>query len=149
MHTRPIILSKTCPYCGARSKAEAKIPAPANLPAAEINLDDLGALVEKQSLSQLLALVELLPYKTFACVKCGSEFRLESRSARDLVGAMLGSMQPAPPRKAPAAAPRSRTSAKPLPPPAQPSAGAAPGNDWEAESLDALLDNPVAKKPQA
>lgn len=147
MHTRPIILSKTCPFCGARSKAEAKIPVPANLPAAEINLDDLGALVEKQSLSQLLALVELLPYKTFSCVKCGSEFRLESRSARDLVGAMLGSMQPAPPRKAPSAAPHRKPADRPPPAPARPASATPPGNDWEAESLDALFDNPIEKKP--
>lgn len=148
MQSRPIVLSKTCPYCGARSKAEAKIPVPANLPAAEFNLDDLGALVEKQSLSQLLALVELLPYKTFACVKCGAEFRLESRSARDLVGAMLGSMQPAPPHRAPNVGPNIKKAPGKRRPavPAAPPAGEH-GKDWEAESLDAMLDYPVDKKP--
>lgn len=146
MRTRPIVLSKTCPYCGARSKAEAKLPVPANMPAVEFNLDNLGALIQKQSLSLLLALVELLPYKTFACRKCGHEFRLESRTARELVGAMLGSMQPAPAIKPPAPAPRARLPARK---PAKPASPAGHGKDWEAESLDAMLDYPVDHKPKA
>ena len=171
MRTRSIILSKTCPYCGARSKSEARMPVPANLPAVEFNLDDLGALVRKQSLSQLLALVELLPYKTFACVKCGSEFRLESHSAKDLVGAMLSSLQPvlpqtpvvrAPPRVAPRplAPPQPAFEPKVPPPPqapvprqrAAPPAPQAPAqsdDDWEAESLDNLFDYSVDPKPDA
>ena len=153
MPNRPIVLSKTCPYCGARSKAEAKIPVPANLPAAEFNLDDLAGLVQKQSLSQLLALVELLPYKTFTCVKCGAEFRLESRSARDLVGSMLGSMQPAPPHLAPNVGPNVRpTAGKPLRTAPAPTPGNGQGNghgkDWVAESLDAMLDYSADKKPE-
>lgn len=144
MRTRPILLSKTCPYCGARSVAEAKLPMPANAPGMEFDLDDLAGLVQRQSLSLLLALVELLPYKTFACRKCGNEFRLESRAARDLVGAMLGSMQPAPPRKPPAPA-RPRSAARKPARPAKPTAPAAQhGQDWEAESLDAMVD-PAAK----
>lgn len=146
MRTRPIVLSKTCPYCGARSKAEAQMPVPAQAPKVEYNLDDLGALVQKQSLSELLALVELLPYKTFACTKCGAEFRLESNSAKDLVGAMLTSMQPVKPNS-PAARPRPKAAPRP-PEPAKPEPAAPAGQDWgEAESLDALFDYSTDKKP--
>lgn len=152
MRSRASILSKTCPYCGARSKAEAKIPVPSNMPTLEFNLDDLDALVEKQSIGQLLALVELLPYKTFVCVKCASEFRLASRSAKELVGAMLRNLQPILPQTQPA-----KTRAKapvrttPKPPPAQPlpvAPQAAPvaAPEWEAESLDSLFDYSVDKK---
>lgn len=144
MRTRPIVLSKTCPYCGARSKAEAKLPVPANVPAVEFNLDNLGVLIQKQSLSLLLALVELLPYKTFACVKCGNEFRLQNRAAKELVGAMLSSMQPAPASRALGTGPRARKPVKP--PPGQPAAKA---QDWEVESLDAMLDYPVEGEPKA
>lgn len=134
MRTRPTVLSKTCPYCGARSQAEAKLPVPANMPAVEYDLDNLGALVQRQSLSLLLALVELLPYKTFACVKCGSEFRLQSRAAKELVGAMLKSMQPAP--VVPGL--RARVPSRPAPQPTQ-AGRSGMGKDWEAESLDAML----------
>lgn len=146
MRTRPILLSKTCPQCGARSRAEAQMPSPANAPALEFNLDDLAGLVRKQSLSQLLALVELLPYKTFACDKCGAEFRLESHSTKDLVGAMLSSLQPVQPKKAANAAPRPRPLAR-APARTAPAPTPAPGKDWEAESLDGLFDYPVDKKP--
>lgn len=153
MRTRPILLSKTCPYCGARSQAEAKMPIPANLPVVEFNLDDLGALIRKQSLSQLLALVELLPYKTFACVKCAAEYRLESRSARELVGAMLTSLRPV---LAPVPAPKARkTTARPAFSPARaapdrsptPAPAAEPASaDWESESLDDLFDYTIDEK---
>jgi hypothetical protein len=144
MRTRPIVLSKTCPFCGARSKAEAQMPSPANAPAVEFNLDNLAALVQKQSLSQLLALVELLPYKTFACVKCGSEFRLESRSTKELVGSMLSCMQPVIPKTPTRPRPRSA----PKPPAVSPQTGVPlAGKEWESESLDALFDYSVDKKP--
>jgi hypothetical protein len=146
MRSRPIVLSKTCPFCGARSKAEAKMPASANMPAVEFNLDDLGTLVQQQSLSQLLALVELLPYKTFSCRKCGSEFRLESRSAKELVGALLGSLQPVLPPKPvtkPVTKPAFPGRSAPVDPPAPP----VHHKDWESESLDALFDYSVDKKP--
>ncbi|MFZ5484920.1 MAG: hypothetical protein ACOZB0_11885 [Pseudomonadota bacterium] len=158
MRTRPILLSKICPRCGARARAEAKMPIPANLPTVEFDLDDLGELVRKQSLSHLLALVELLPYKTFACRKCGAEFRLESRSAKELVGALLTSMQPVLPKAKPepaasltkpAALPRERAKRPPPAPPRAPAPVPAPppAQDWEAESLDALFDYSVDKKP--
>ena len=145
MRSRATILSKTCPYCGARSKAEAKIPVPSNMPALEFNLDNLDALVEKQSIGQLLALVELLPYKTFVCVKCESEFRLASRSAKELVGAMLRNLQPILPPTQPAKA-RAKPPAKAPPQPPQAQAAPAAAPEWEAESLDSLFDYSVDKK---
>jgi DNA-directed RNA polymerase subunit RPC12/RpoP len=148
MRTRSILLSKTCPYCGARSRAEAKLPIPANSPAIEMNLDHLAALVEKQSLSMLLALVELLPYKTFACAKCGAEFRLESRSGKELVGAMLGSMQPALPHPASAVGANFKPG-RPRPAKVAPVAPPEHGKDWESESLDALFDYSTDAKPKA
>ncbi|TCJ17202.1 hypothetical protein EZJ19_04420 [Parasulfuritortus cantonensis] len=144
MRSHSILLSKTCPYCGARAKAEARLPVPAHAPAPEFNLDNLAGLVRNQSLSQLLALVELLPYKTFTCAKCGAEFRLESHSVKDLVGNMLGSMQPAPPRKPVSVgshAPKRTRKAAATP-------AAAPGPDWEAESLDAVVHAPADTKPE-
>jgi hypothetical protein len=142
MRSRPIILSKTCPSCGARSKAEAKMPVSANLPGVEFNLDNLGLLVQKLSLSELLALIELLPYKNFVCTKCHAEFRMESRSAKDLAGAMLTSMQPVR-AQAPAAAKLRAAPAKPLAPPAAP--GKPSGKDWDVESLDSLFNYSVDK----
>jgi predicted RNA-binding Zn-ribbon protein involved in translation (DUF1610 family) len=144
MRPHSTLLSKTCPVCGARAIAEAKLPIPANTPKAEFNLDEIGSLVEKQSLSLLLALVELLPYKTFVCAKCGAEFRLENRSVKDMVHSMLTSMRPILPQARPGKpAPRRRAPAR-----TQPKVPAAPsptqgGKDWESESLDALFDYSV------
>lgn len=147
MRPHSTLLSKTCPVCGARSTAEAKLPIPANMTKAEFNLDDIGTLVEKQSLSLLLALVELLPYKTFACAKCGAEFRLENHAAKELVHTMLSSMRPILPQARPGKAPARR----PAPPRARPEAPPSPtaaqtGKDWESESLDALFDYSVDPK---
>jgi hypothetical protein len=149
MRTRPILLSKTCPYCGARSVAEAKLPVPANAPMVEFNLDDLATLVEKQSLSQLLAVVELLPYKTFACRKCGGEFRMESKSTKALVHKILTAMRPVVTpegrRKKPSpGTPGRRPAAVPVRlPDKAPTMEAADNKDWEAERLDALFDYSV------
>jgi hypothetical protein len=150
MRARPTMLRKTCPFCGGPSFAEAKLPVASNLPTVEYNLDDLGALVENQSLSMLLALVELLPYKNFVCRKCHGEFRMESRTGKELVRSMLATMKPVIPetrktrqKPGPAAAPIPAPSHKPLEPPTP-----APKEEWEAESLDALFDYSIdaAKK---
>ncbi|HEX8979601.1 MAG TPA: hypothetical protein VF811_07820 [Parasulfuritortus sp.] len=146
MRTRPSMLRKTCPFCGGPSYAEAKLPVAANLPNVEYNLDDLGALIENQSLSLLLALVELLPYKTFACRKCQREFQMESRSTRELVRTMLADMKPVipnPPRPKPKRA--SPAHPKTKPPESAPTGATKPAkpgqkDDWEAESLDTLFD---------
>jgi hypothetical protein len=135
------------------------MPASASLAEVELNLDDLDTLVQKQTLGQLLALVELLPYKMFTCDKCGSAFRLESLSAKELVGSMLRSLQPVLPHtptknKPP---PRPLSGGRPLVPPPQtpppaPSPASPPppeppaGKDWESESLDGLFDYPVDRK---
>lgn len=157
MRTRPILLSKTCPYCGARSIAEAKLPVPANMPAVEYNLDNVAQLVDNLSLSLLLALVELLPYKTFSCRKCQGEFRMESKVTKDLVGGVLTSMRPVIPQESTkkTARPKPRPAAPAMPPQAgvPPPAGTPPrpapskplvNKDWqEPESLDALFDYSV------
>lgn len=147
MRTRPILLSKTCLACGGRGRTEAKLPIPSNAPAAELDLDDLAALVERQSLSLLLALVELLPYKVFTCTTCHAEFKLDNPAARELVGAMLHGMrpvkQPLKPRRTTRPA-RPPAAASPAPPeaPAERPGDVTPQHpaDWEAESLDTLFD---------
>lgn len=158
MRPRPTLLTKTCPYCGGRSHAEAKLPVPANIPGMEFNLDNLAVLVEKQSLSLLLALVELLPYKTFVCRKCHGEFRMHSGSTKEMVHAMLSSMRPitqqtAKPKRAavprprpgipPAHAPHVHAHAKPKPEPEPAADKKEQKDEWEAESLDALFDYSV------
>lgn len=147
MRTRSSMLRKTCPFCGGPSYAEAKLPVAANLQNVEYNLDDLGGLVENQSLSLLLALVELLPYKTFACRKCKREFQMESRTTRNLVRTMLADMRPVVANAAKPKPKRSTSSHHPKPKPAEPATASAtkpaePGQkeDWEAESLDSLFD---------
>jgi len=150
MRTRPTLLRKTCPMCGGPSYTEAKLPISSSVAVVEYNLDDLGALVEKQSLSLLLALVELLPYKTFTCRKCRGEFRMENQAAKDMVRAMLATMKPV----IPEVAPKRAAPARPTPRPALTPAMAAPTKpeqkkgDWEVESLDSLFDYSVepAKK---
>jgi hypothetical protein len=132
------------------------MPASASLAEVDLNLDDLATLVQKQTLGQLLALVELLPYKMFTCDKCGSAFRLESLSAKELVGSILRSLQPVlphtptknkpPPREPSVGRPRvpppQILPPAPSPPPPEPPAG----KDWESESLDGLFDYPVDRK---
>ncbi len=144
MRSRPIILSKTCPACGARSKAEAKMPVSANLPGVEFNLDHLGLLEQKLSLGELLALIELLPYKNFVCTKCHAEFRMESRTAKALAGAMLTSMRPVLAQTPAAAKPRAAPS-KPSAPPAPTAPGEPGSTEWEVESLDSLFNYLVDK----
>lgn len=146
MRTRSILLSKTCPYCGARSVAEAKLPIPANLPSVEYNLDRLDKLVETQSLGLLLALVELLPYKIFVCRKCSGEFRMESASTKEMAKSMLASMRPIIPEKKPKKAQPPKPRPRPLQPkePAAAPSGPTAKTEWsEPESLDELFDYSV------
>jgi hypothetical protein len=138
MRARSIHLSRTCPVCGGRGTAEAKLPMSAHRKAPEFDLDDMAGLVKSQSLSLLLALVELLPYKLFACVACATEFRMESQSTKELVQAMLTSMQPVLPKAKPAAA-APRLGARPALPGREVGKSAPTTQEWEAESLDVLL----------
>jgi hypothetical protein len=115
--------------------------------------------------------VELLPYKIFICQKCGHEFQMQSRAAKDLVHSMLAAMQPVAAAPSPAQqarqrftvrlpSPEARPVATPIPRPAQPaapavqprSALAAPNiaapppqvttpPDWEPYHLDNDMDN--------
>ena len=109
-------LYKYCPACGSRARAEAKLPLAHAQRPEEFDLDDLGGLVEKQTIGFLLALVELLPYKIFTCRKCGHEFQLQNRAAKELVHSMLASMQPVAAAPSPAQAARRRHQVR-LPPP--------------------------------
>lgn len=148
MRARPIPLSKSCPVCGGRGHAEAKLPVPSSTKLVEFDLDRLAALVEGQSLSLLLALVELLPYKLFSCAKCGTEFKLESHAAKDLVRAMLDSMQPVLPTAKTAGTRSVRRPPEPVAPaPANVVAKANPPkqDEWEVESLDTLFDYNIEK----
>jgi hypothetical protein len=145
MRTRPTLLRKTCPLCGGPSYAEAKLPISSSVPVVEYNLDDLGALVEKQSLSLLLALVELLPYKTFVCRKCRGEFRMENQAAKEMARAMLATMKPVIPEAKPKRASPARPAARPTSAPTMTTAEKPEQKkgDWEAESLDSLFDYSV------
>lgn len=156
MRARSIHLTKTCPVCGGRGAAEAKLAMSAHRKAPEFDLDDMAGLVEAHSLSLLLALVELLPYKQFACGRCDAEFKLESNATKPLVQAMLVSMQPVVPSGKPAnAVGRSSAKAGVSTPAAQPRPEGEPGGrprqkEWEeAESLDRLLDHPGRDRKSA
>jgi hypothetical protein len=123
MAARVSYLYKCCPACGGRARAEAKMPPAHARRPEEYDLDDLGGLVERQTIGFLLALVELLPYKNFTCRKCGNEFQLQNRAAKDLVHAMLAAMQPVASAPSPAQATRQRFTVR-LPPPDAPPAPA-------------------------
>jgi hypothetical protein len=113
MRPQHVLLSRRCPVCGGRSNAEGKLPLSQGIRTLELNLDEPVVLVETLSMHLLLALVELLPYKQFACQRCGHEFRMASQTSRELLYGLLTSMQPvtAPPPPAPpgaVAAPKRR-----------------------------------------
>jgi hypothetical protein len=105
MRAQHVLLSRRCPVCGGRSGAEGKLPLSQGMRTMELNLDEPARLIETLSLHLLLALVELIPYKQFACQRCGHEFRLASQTSREMLYAMLVSMQPVAPPSAPAKTP--------------------------------------------
>lgn len=147
MRHRPIQLGKICPVCGSTAYAEAKLPTPASTPAVKFDLDHPATLVEGQSLSLLLALVELLPYKLFYCARCGAEFKLESPVSRGLVRAMLDSMSPVLPAGRPAATAPTRPRPAPSATRATPAQAAPASDEWEVESLDTLLAGGTGAAP--
>lgn len=159
MRARTVGLVKRCPACGGRAYAEAKLPLNSSLQPLDFNLDDIAGLVERQSLGLLLALIELLPYKNFECTACRYEFRLENRTAKTMVRAMLDGLQPvapdapAPRRRstplpvtpdhpdrpaAPTPAPRPRPAAPRIPAPSIPPPTPAP--EWEPYHLESDMD---------
>jgi hypothetical protein len=140
-------LYKCCPACGGRARAEAKLPlAHANKPET-FNLDDLAHIVETQTIGFLLALVELLPYKIFICQKCGHEFQMQSRAAKELVHSMLVAMQPVAAATSPMQRTRKRT-VLPLPrPESLPGAEAIPAPIPAVVSRPAPA-GPARRKPQ-
>ena len=146
LRNRYALLIKGCPSCGGTASAEAKLPLSADSRPVELDLDNLADLAARLSLGQLLALVELVPYKQFECKACGHSFRLANQTAKDMVLAMLRAMQPVAP--APLAHVRSATAKlhgtqaprKQLEPPkaaTRPGPSAEPpAAEWEPESLD-------------
>ena len=94
MRPQHVLLSRRCPVCGGCSNAEGKLPLSQGIRTLELNLDEPAMLVETLSMHLLLALVELLPYKQFACQRCGHEFRMASQTSRELLYGLLTSMQP-------------------------------------------------------
>lgn len=130
------ILRKTCPICGRAAQAEAQLPISAGLSPPEIDLDRPSLLGEKLGMGQLLALVEVIPYKQFHCAGCGHDFKLASQIAKGLVLDMVSSMQPvAPPPKKGAAKAKPKAPHKPPTPAAQPRSSPSDG-DWETEAID-------------
>ena len=128
------VLLKTCPACGGRAQAEAGLPISAGVRPAEIDLERLGALAEQLSLGQLLALVEVIPYKQFHCASCGHEFKLASQTAKGLLLEMVNSMQPvAPAPKKNAARDRPKAAAKAPPAVVRPRAD---DDGWEPQAID-------------
>jgi len=154
MRPQHVLLTRRCPVCGGRSHAEGKLPISQGLRVMEFNLDEPASLVESLSLHLLLALVELIPYKQFACQRCGHEFQLASRAARDILHTMLTTMQPvqAPPPPAPAPANvrkvvakrRAAPSPERMPAALTQQALAQPANNKPAERREA---KPVPGKP--
>lgn len=146
MRNRYALLIKGCPACGGTASAEAKLPLSAGSRTVELDLDNLADLAARLSLGQLLAVVELVPYKQFDCKACGHSFRLANQTAKDMALAMLGALQPvarAPVVHARGAAPKTpstETLRKHLEPPkaaSRPSPAAQRAADeWEPESLD-------------
>jgi hypothetical protein len=150
--------------------AEGKMPLSQGMRAMELNLDEPARLVETLSLHLLLALVELIPYKQFACTRCGHEFRMASQTSREMLYALLTSMQPvvAPPppstlpvNAAPPSAPKRATRAppktmpaaltpqalapakgkqRPAPTPAKTTRGKPEAPDWTPYHLDSDMD---------
>ncbi|MCS6786275.1 MAG: hypothetical protein NZ524_04450 [Thiobacillaceae bacterium] len=94
MPIRTIRLHKVCPRCGGRAQAEGKLlGGPGPWPPV-YDLDDLPNLAQRLSLSSLLALIELVPYKQFDCLHCGHVFRLENGAAKDMALGMLAALRP-------------------------------------------------------
>jgi hypothetical protein len=101
LRTQEVLLTRRCPICAGRSEAVGKLPLSQGIRTVELNLDEPARLVKELSLHLLLSLVELLPYKQFACRRCGHEFRLASQSTRAMMYDVLVSMQPVAPALAP------------------------------------------------
>lgn len=128
------ILRKACPACGAEATAEARLPISAGIRPAEIDIDQPAMVGEQLGVGQMLALIEVIPYKLFRCRNCKHEFKLASQVAKSLLVGLLGSMQPvAPTTSKPAGKPsQKRPSAKPPKPRSnQPS-----DDGWEPLSID-------------
>lgn len=132
---RQAVLIKRCPHCGGNAKAEARLHLSAHNQPAIFDLDRPLELSARLSLGQLLALVEVVPYKHFICTACNHDFRLSSQTGKDMALAMLTALQPvsrAPAKQTttrhkPTQAPAAKTEKKPAPPSAP---------EWEPESLD-------------
>lgn len=131
------ILHKACPACGAEATAEARLPISAGIRPAEIDLDQPGMVGEQLGVGQMLALIEVIPYKLFRCRNCKHEFKLASQVAKSLLIGLLGSMQPvAPAPNKPAGKPKHSQKKAPPKPVKTTSTGKPSDDGWEPLSID-------------
>lgn len=127
------ILRKACPACGAESVAEARLPISAGVRPVELNIDQPGVIGEQLGVGQMLALIEVIPYKLFRCRNCKHEFKLASQVAKSLLIGLLGSMQPvAHTVKKPSTKTDKKAPAKPGRSPRRPSLS----DGWEPLAID-------------
>ena len=127
------ILRKACPACGAEALAEARLPISAGVRPAELDIDQPGVIGEQLGVGQMLALIEVIPYKLFRCRNCKHEFKLASQVAKSLLIGLLGSMQPvAHTVKKSSAKADKKTSPKPARGPRKPSLA----DGWEPLAID-------------
>ncbi len=130
------VLRRVCPACGGPATAEARLPISAGVRPPEIDINQPDKVGAQLSVGQLLALVEVIPYKQFRCQKCAYEFKLASQVAKSLLIGLLGSMQPvAPaPKKTPA---KPKPAAKKTPGKTSKANPSKPADDgWEPLSID-------------
>lgn len=133
---RQAVLLKRCPQCGGHAEAEAKLNLGGQIAPCVLDLDRPLELADRLGLSQLLALVEVIPYKQFVCTACGHGFKLANRTGKDMVLSMLASMQPVYP---PGTEKKTTAAKRPAAASANVAGTAArdtPHDDWEPESLD-------------
>ncbi len=130
------ILRKVCPTCGAEASAEARLPISAGVRPAEIDIDQPAMVGEQLGVGQMLALIEVIPYKLFRCRNCGHEFKLASQVAKSLLVGLLGSMQPVAPAPKKAPAKTKPAAKKPPSRPAKTTPNKPTDDGWEPLSID-------------
>ncbi len=139
MVRRVIELTKYCPRCGGRALAHARLPGLPGPRPLVYDLDDLPRLAARLTLGTLITLVEVLPYKRFACPHCGHGFRLANDHAKDMVVGMLAALRPVDgraPQPAPTGLPAPSPQGFPQKGTGPAARAAAAPQDWEPEGLD-------------
>lgn len=130
------ILRKACPACGAEARAEARLPISAGMRPAEIDIDQPAMVGEQLGVGQMLALIEVIPYKLFRCRNCRHEFKLASQVAKSLLIGLLGSMQPVAPAPKQNASKTKPATKKASSKPAKTGPGQPSDDGWEPLSID-------------